>query len=70
MTFCDFERRNQLQCCKKEIRAWLVAKRRLRLNERKAHILPARVRRIWLGYRLTRAGYDLGPKAVKRIRAL
>ena len=42
--------------------------RRLRLNQRKAHILPARVRRTWLGYRLTRAGDDLGPKAFKRFR--
>jgi len=66
---CFGESRAYLKRCKAEIQAWVQDHRRLRLNERKAHILPAGVVRNWLGYRVTRAGVDLGPKAVKRFRA-
>jgi hypothetical protein len=53
-----------LQRARTEIEAWLHEHRHLTINTRKAHILPAGVPRTWLGYRLTRAGYDPGPKAL------
>jgi excisionase family DNA binding protein len=47
---------------------WLWAERRLRLNPRKGHVRPAELRQSYLGYRVSRQGQDLGPKAVRRFR--
>jgi RNA-directed DNA polymerase len=60
--------RTFLKHCRSEIRDWLAHHRRLRVNDHKAFILPARVKRVWLGYRVSREGYDLGPKAIRRFR--
>ncbi|MCP4659177.1 MAG: RNA-directed DNA polymerase, partial [bacterium] len=51
-----------------EVRDWLWEYRRLQLNVRKGHVRSAELPQSYLGYRVTRQGYDLGPKAVRRFR--
>ncbi len=51
-----------------EVRDWLWENRRLQLNVRKGHVRSAELPQSYLGYRVTRQGYDLGPKAVRRFR--
>ncbi len=53
---------------RREIAAWLWNRRRLLLNERKGHIRSTELPQTYLGYRVSRRGYDLGPKAVRRFR--
>lgn len=60
--------RATLRWYRREIEAWLWEYRRLRLNERKGHIRSTELPQTYLGYRMTRQGYDLGPKAVRRFR--
>ena len=43
-------------------------KRGLKLQPRHGRIRPTRLPHTWLGHRVTRAGYDLGPKAIRRFR--
>jgi len=50
------------------IRDWLLSERRLRLHPRKGHLRPARLAQTFLGWRVSRQGWDLGPKAVRRFR--
>ncbi len=51
-----------------EIGAWLRVNRRLRLNPRKGHVRSTEQPQTYLGYRISRQGYDLGPKAMRRFR--
>ncbi len=53
---------------RREIAGWLWDRRRLVLNERKGHIRSTELPQTYLGYRVSRQGYDLGPKAVRRFR--
>jgi hypothetical protein len=60
--------RATLRRWRREIEAWLWECRRLRLNERKGHVRSTELPQTYLGYRVTRQGYDLGPKAHRRFR--
>ena len=51
-----------------EVRDWLWEYRRLQLNVRKGHVRSSEFPQSYLGYRVTRQGHDLGPKAVRRFR--
>lgn len=57
-----------LRAWRSEIRDWLWEKRCLRLNLRKGHVRPATLPHPYLGYRVTRQGIDVGPKALRRFR--
>ncbi len=65
---CFGDERAVLRRQRREIAAWLEDQRRLQLNERKGHIRSTELPQTYLGYRLTRQGYDLGPRAVRRFR--
>ena len=58
----------QLRTWRDEVRSWLWEHRRLRLNPRKGHIRPTRLPHTYLGYRISPAGFDLGPKAQRRFK--
>lgn len=58
----------RLREAKAVIAAWLWTERRLWLNPRKGHVRAATLPHLFLGYRVTRAGVDLGPKAARRFR--
>ena len=60
--------RATLRRWRREIETWLWDERRLRLNAHKGHIRPADLPQTYLGYRISRQGHDLGPKAVRRFR--
>lgn len=60
--------RRSLRTWRRAIRYWLWEHRRLRLNLRKGHIRSTALPQTYLGYRVTRGGFDLGPKAVRRFR--
>lgn len=66
---CFGDSRAELKRARREIEDWLAHHRRLEINERKAHILPARTKRVWLGQLIRREGIDLGPKAIRRFRS-
>jgi hypothetical protein len=51
-----------------EAREWLREERRLQLNHRKGHIRSTALPQTYLGHRVTRCGFDLGPKAWRRFR--
>ncbi len=53
---------------RREARDWLWEERRLRLNQRKGHIRSTGLPQTYLGHRITRQGFDLGPKAWRRFR--
>ncbi len=65
---CFGDERAQIARWRREIAAWLRDHRRLGLNERKGHIRSTELPQTYLGYRITRQGYDLGPRAVRRFR--
>ncbi len=65
---CFGQQRTVLARWRREIAAWLRERRRLVLNERKGHIRSTELSQTYLGYRVTRRGYDLGPRAVRRFR--
>ncbi len=65
---CFGDERAVLRRWRREIAAWLREHRRLVLNERKGHIRSTELPQTYLGYRVTRRGYDLGQKAVRRFR--
>ncbi len=65
---CFGEERAVLAGHRRTIAAWLEEHRRLRLNERKGHIRSTELPQTYLGYRVSRQGYDLGPRAVRRFR--
>ncbi len=65
---CFGQQRVVLARWRREIAAWLRDHRRLALNERKGHIRSTELPQTYLGYRVTRRGYDLGPRAVRRFR--
>lgn len=50
------------------LRDWLADQRLLTLNLRKGHVRPTKLTHTYLGYRVSRAGIDVGPKAVRRFR--
>lgn len=58
----------RLRRWRRDVEEWLWEHRRLRLNRRKAHVRSADQAHGYLGYRVTRSGFDLGPKAVRRFR--
>jgi hypothetical protein len=60
--------RADLAVQRNQIRQWLLEERGLRLNPTKGHIRSCLLPQYFLGYRLTRAGVDLGPRAVRRFR--
>ncbi len=60
--------RAALRGWRREARDWLWQERRLRLNRRKGHIRSTALPQTYLGHRITRRGYDLGPKAWRRFR--
>lgn len=60
--------RATLRSWRREARDWLWEERRLRLNQRKGHIRSTALPQTYLGYRITRQGFDLGPKAWRRFR--
>lgn len=65
---CFAEEPATLRAWRSEIRDWLWEKRRLRLNLRKGHVRPTALPHPYLGYRVTRQGFDVGCKAVRRFR--
>ncbi len=65
---CFGNERAELGRSRRQIAAWLWDHRLLALNERKGHIRSTELPQTYLGYRVTRRGYDLGPKAVRRFR--
>ena len=65
---CFGDRRAELARCRREIAAWLRERRQLVLNGRKGHIRSTELPQTYLGYQVTRRGYDLGPRAVRRFR--
>jgi hypothetical protein len=60
--------RPTLRAWRRAAEAWLREQRRLALNLRKGHIRPAELPQSYLGHRVTRQGFDLGIKAVRRFR--
>ncbi len=64
--FADDQR--SLRLWRAEIGDWLALNRSLALNPKKGHIRPARHAQPYLGHAVSRSGYDLGPKAVRRFR--
>ncbi|MEM6454190.1 MAG: RNA-directed DNA polymerase [Acidobacteriota bacterium] len=60
------DERTTLRGWRREAADWLAAHRRLALNPRKGHIRSTRRAQPYLGYRVTRGGFDLGPKAARR----
>ena len=42
--------------------------RHLSLKPGHGHVRPASLPQSWLGHRVTRAGHDVGPKAIRRFR--
>ena len=59
---------SRLRRHRREVADWLHENRRLKLNPRKGHIRPTRLPYTYLGYRVSRTGWDLGPKALRRFR--
>lgn len=62
------DRRATLRRWRREAKTWLWRHRRLELNLRKGHVRSTELPQPYLGYRMTRQGYDLGPKATRRFR--
>jgi hypothetical protein len=60
--------RAELRAWRTAARDWLGEHRRLRLNPRKGHIRSTRLPQAYLGYKISREGIDLGPKALRRFR--
>jgi len=65
---CFADRPADLRAWRSEIRNWLWEKRRLRLNVRKAHVRPSSLPHTYLGYRVTREGFDIGRTALRRFQ--
>lgn len=57
-----------LRAWRADIQRWMANERRLELNPSKGHVHPTSVAHTYLGYRVTRAGYDLAPTAARRFR--
>lgn len=60
--------RATLRSWRSEVTDWLAQNRALALNPKKGHIRPTRHAQPYLGHVVSPAGYDLGPKAIKRFR--
>jgi hypothetical protein len=60
--------RPTLRAWRKAAESWLSEQRRLALNLKKGHIRPTELPQSYLGHRVTRQGFDLGIKAVRRFR--
>ncbi len=65
---CFGDHRAVLGRQRRDIAAWLVKHRRLHLNARKGHIRSTELPQTYLGYRVTRQGFDLGRRAVRRFQ--
>ncbi len=62
------DRRAQLRRARSEIADWLAAERGLRLKHPQARILSCHGHLDALGYRITRDGVEVRPRALKRLR--
>jgi RNA-directed DNA polymerase len=60
--------RSELEQAREQVRAWLGENRLLRLNEKRGHIHACTEPHLFLGRRVSRAGWDLGRKAKLRCR--
>jgi RNA-directed DNA polymerase len=58
----------ELRRWRTEVTAWLLEHRHLELSPKRGHIRPCKLPQTWLGHRVTRAGHDLGARAVRRFR--
>ncbi len=65
---CFADDASTLRGWRQAIGDWLLDERRLLLNPRKGHVRPAAQPQTYLGYRISRQGWDLGPKAMRRFR--
>lgn len=65
---CFADDRGALRAHRNALGDWLWEERRLRLNVRKGHIRSTEQPHTYLGYRVTRRGFDLGPRASRRFR--
>ena len=65
---CFADERSTLRAHRKTLAEWLDEERRLRLNTRKGHIRSTEQPHTYLGDRVTRRGFDLGPRASRRFR--
>jgi len=61
--------RGRLEQARGAIADWLWNERRLRLNPRRWDVHPTSEPSVYLGFRVTRAGIAMGPKARRRLRA-
>ncbi|MDJ0840187.1 MAG: reverse transcriptase domain-containing protein [Acidobacteriota bacterium] len=65
---CFARDKASLKQWKHEIRQWLATERNLTLNPNKGHLRSCSLPVTYLGYRVTRGGYDPGPQGLKRFR--
>ncbi len=65
---CFADERSTLRSHRNALIEWLSEERRLRLNTRKGHIRSTGLPHTYLGYRITRRGLDLGPRATRRFK--
>ncbi len=65
---CFADEAATLRRWRRAIGSWLFERRRLLLNPRKGHVRSAAQPQTYLGYRISRQGWDLGPKAMARFR--
>ncbi|MDX1655984.1 MAG: reverse transcriptase/maturase family protein, partial [Candidatus Competibacteraceae bacterium] len=64
--FADNPRR--LEQARERIARWLEQERRLHLNPKRQRVMPTTQPSIFLGYRVSRAGLRVGPKAKRRLK--
>ncbi len=60
--------KTQLKQQRNLLDTWLAQNRNLALKKGKGQIRPTKCVQYWLGHKITLAGYDPGPKAVKRMK--
>ncbi len=65
---CFADNAATLRLWRRAIGEWLLEERRLLLNAKKGHVRSAARPQTYLGYRISRQGWDLGPTAMRRFR--
>ncbi|MCG8423786.1 MAG: RNA-directed DNA polymerase [Proteobacteria bacterium] len=63
------DERGRLESAREAIRDWLASERRLELKPRNQSVQPTREPSTYLGFRVSRAGLGMGPKAKRRLQA-
>jgi RNA-directed DNA polymerase len=58
----------ELEDAREAVREWLARERRLQLKQRRAAVQPTAQPATYLGFRISRAGLSMGPKAKRRLR--